>query len=228
MRSIYILIQLSVAVAIAMLINVAGQAILDEPTHVHAVVPYSISGLSAQTWNTTSTEKTWYNINQSLLKGPSAYDFSRQVKLPILASGPEKSFYRDPFVHGENVDYFCNGLEGQADLKLMEWLTQIGADLRSLELTGISEEMGTVFVKTGAFTAWVSLNKPLQIPIPPEFWKTVQERAPEQIYKGKLQLQLVRIDEKAVWFKIPLMREPLRVERKPLDNSVLHNILKPL
>ena len=119
-------------------------------------------------------------------------------------------------------------MTGKDDAKFLEWLTQVGQDLQKLQVIGVKEKESVVFLKTEGFTTWVSPTQPMSIPIPAEFWQIMLDKAPEHIRKWKLLLQMIRLENDAVWFKIPLMRTPLKVSRKQLDNTPIKNILQPL
>lgn len=228
MRLLYATIQILFTVCLGVVIVWAGRDLLIEPSNIHTVGIYKIGNLTESTWGNETAGTKWLKTNFALLKSPRAYNYEKQVKIPILGQ-PNKGFYRDPFVNGdETLDYFCNNITGQLDAKLLQWLTQISKDLKGLNINAVMENPRAVFVSTSQFSAWVTATKPLSIPIPEEFLPIVLDRAPEQIRKGKLLLSLVRADKDAVWFKIPLLRDPLKVERKPISNQPLRDILKPL
>ena len=228
MKYIYLSVQIFIATLTAIIIVWCGKILLTEPTKMYTVEIYNIGGFNKETWKGDTKEKIWLEANYALTDKPKAFDFNNYVKVPI--NGDIKNgYYRDPFVNSDGtLDYFTTGINHKEDAKFMLWLTQVGADLQGLSIIGIKEKESIVFLRTGNFTTWVSPKNPMAIPIPQEYWQIMQDKAPEQIKKGKLLLQLIRVEEDAIWFKIPLMRTPLKVVRKPLDNTVLKNILKPL
>lgn len=228
MKAIYLFYQIAVIAGVAALFAIGVKQIGHSETSLQIVKEYKIAGMTRHTWNKNEINLGWLNTQFELLLRPKAYDYEKQVKLPILGN-PQNGFYRDPFVIADgNVDYFCSSVAGRDDARLLEWLTNIETDLKNLNIDGVLEERGAAFISNKDFSAWVSKTQPLAIPIPQEFWRIVVDRAPDQIRRGKLLLTLVRIDDKALWFKIPLLREPLRVARTKPDNSAIKNILKPL
>ena len=228
MKYLYLLLQLAFLAGITLLGVHVGRVVISEPTSIYSLELYHVDKLTKDTWLKETPQMKWIKVNQDLISKPKAYDFAQQIKLPILGN-PENGFYRDPFVNADDsTDYFCNKFNQQEDSRLHEWLQQVGKDLQGLTITGIKEKDNLVFLKTGEFTTWVSLTKPLAIPIPQEYRKAMMDKSPEQITKGKLLLRLVKIDPDAVWFKIPLLRTPLKIARIPMDNTPVKNILKPL
>jgi len=228
MKYLYLLVQLAFLGAITLIGVAVGRVVISEPTNIYSIELYQVGKLTKATWLKETPSMTWFKTNQELISKPKAYDFVRQIKLPILGN-PENGFYRDPFVNADDsTDYFCNKFNQQEDSRLHEWLQQVAKDLQALTITGINEKESLVFLQTGSFTTWVSTTKPLSIPIPAEYQKTMMDKSPEQIKKGKLLLRLVKIDPDAVWFKVPLLRTPLKVVRTPMDNTIVKNILKPL
>lgn len=228
MKYIYITLQFAISAIIGLVIVWCGRIILTEPTSLYSLEPYNIGGLNSETWKGQTKQTIWLSSNLALIDTPKAFDFTTHEKIPIRGN-IKNGFYRDPFVNANgNIDYFTTGMTGKDDAKFLEWLTQVGQDLQKLQVIGVKEKESVVFLKTEGFTTWVSPTQPMSIPIPAEFWQIMLDKAPEQIRKGKLLLQMIRLENDAVWFKIPLMRTPLKVSRKQLDNTPIKNILQPL